>query len=61
MLTTTRYHTLAKKKNTKLIETISGNFGNLAVSIGNKHKLLGMDIVFLFDGKLSLFMKDYLN
>ena len=37
------------------------NFGNLTVSRGKKHKFLGMDMEFLADGKLSLFMKDYIE
>ena len=44
-----------------MIETIAEHFGNLTVSRGKKHKLLGMDIEFLADGKLSLFMKDYIE
>ena len=50
-----------KEVNTKVIETISKIFGNLIVSRGNKHKFLGMDIDFLVDGKLSLFVKDYIE
>ena len=44
-----------------MIEKISEHFGNLTVSRGKKHKFLGMDIEFLADGKLSLFMKDYIE
>ena len=44
-----------------MIETIAEHFGNLTVSRGKKHKFLGMDIEFLEDGKLSLFMKDYVE
>ena len=47
--------------NTKVIETISEHFGNLAVSRGKKNKFLGMDIEFLAYDKLSLFMKDYIE
>ena len=47
--------------NKKVIETISENFGNLTVSRGKKHKFLGMYIDFLPYGKLSLFMKDYIE
>ena len=47
--------------NKKVIETISEYFGNLRVSWGEKHKLLVMDIKFLAYGKLSLFMKDYIE
>ena len=47
--------------NKKVIETIAEHFGNLTVSRGKKHKFLGMDIEFLSDGKLSLFMKDYIE
>ena len=50
-----------KEVNTKVIETISKIFGNLIVSRGNKHKFLGMDIDLLVDGKLSLFVKDYIE
>ena len=44
-----------------MIETISEIFGNLTVSRGKKHKLLVMDIEFSAYGKLSLFMKDYIE
>ena len=47
--------------NTKVIETISEHFGNLVVSRGKKHKFLVMDIYFLEDGKLYLFMKYYIE
>ena len=47
--------------NTKVFETTSENFGNLTVSRGKKHKFLGMDIEFLSYGKLSFFMKDYID
>ena len=47
--------------NRKVIETISKCFGNLTLSRGNKNKFLGMDIEFLEDGKLSLFMKYYIE
>ena len=60
MLTITTYHTLTKKFK-KIIETISEHFGNLTVSRGKKHKFLVMDIEFLADGELSLFMKDYIE
>ena len=50
-----------KEVNTKVIETISEHFGNLTLSRGKKHKFLGMDIEFLVDGKLSLFVKDYIE
>ena len=61
MLTTTRYQTLDEVVNTKVIETISDHFGNLTISRGKKQKFLGMDIQFLADGKLYLFMKDCIN
>ena len=44
-----------------MIETISEHFGNLTVSRGKKHRFLGMDIEFLADGKLPLFMKNYIE
>ena len=44
-----------------MIERISENYGNLTVSRDKKHRFLGMDIEFLADGKLSLFMKDYIE
>ena len=47
--------------NIKVIETIYGHFGKLTVSRVNKHNLLGMYIEFLYDGKLSLYMKDYIK
>ena len=47
--------------NIKVIETIAENFGNIPVSRGKKHNFLGMDIEFLSDGELSLFMKDYIE
>ena len=47
--------------NTKVIETISEYFGNLTVTTGKKNKFLGTDINFLSDGKLYLFMKDYIE
>ena len=46
--------------NKKVIETISEYFGNFTVSRRKKHKLLGMDIEFLADSKIYLFMKDYI-
>ena len=47
--------------NTRIIEKISERFGNLTVSREKKHKFLGMDIEFLADGKLYLFMKYYIE
>ena len=44
-----------------MIQTVSEHFGNLTVSRGKKHKLLGMDIEFLADDELYLFMKDYIE
>ena len=44
-----------------MIEKIVEHFGNLTVSRGNKHKLLGTDIELLVDGKLSVFMKYYIE
>ena len=50
-----------KEVNTKVIETISEHFGNLTLSRGKKHKFLWIEIEFLVDGKLSLFVKDYIE
>ena len=50
-----------KEVHTKFIETKAERSGNLTVSRGKKHKFLGTDIEFLVDGKLSLFMKDYIE
>ena len=47
--------------NTKVIETIYEHLGNLTVSRGKKHKFLRMYIDLLAYGKLSLFMKDYIE
>ena len=44
-----------------MIEIIAGRFCNITVTRGKKHKFLGMDTEFLADGKLSLFMKDYIE
>ena len=44
-----------------MIETISEHFVNLTVSRGKKRKFLGLDIEFLEDGELSLFMKYYIE
>ena len=44
-----------------MIERISEHYGNLAVSRRKKHRFLGMGIESLTDGKLSLFMKDYIE
>ena len=52
---------LDEEVKTKVIERISEHYGNLTVSRGKKHRFLGMDIEFLADGKLSLFMKDYIE
>ena len=47
--------------NTKLTETIAGHFGELTVSREKNNNLLVMYIEFLYDVKLSLFMKDYIK
>ena len=52
---------LDEEVKTNVIERISEHYGNLAVSRGKKQRFLGMDIYFLADGKLSLFMKDYIE
>ena len=52
---------LDEEVKTKVIERISEHYGNLTVSRRKKHRFLGMDIEFLADGKLSLFMKDYIE
>ena len=52
---------LDEEVKTNVIEGISEHYGNLAVSRGKKQRFLGMDIEFLADGKLSLFMKDYIE
>ena len=44
-----------------VIEGISEHYDNLAVSRGKKQRCLGMDIEFLADVELSLFMKDYIE
>ena len=44
-----------------MIETIAGYFGNLTISRVKKHKFLGIYIDYLTGGKLSLFMKDYIE
>ena len=44
-----------------MVETTSEHFVNLTVSRGKKHKFLVMDIEFLSDGKLSLFVKYYIE
>ena len=46
---------------TNVIEGISEHYGNLTVSRRKKQRFLGMDIEFLADGKLSLFVKDYIE
>ena len=46
---------------TKVTEKISEHFGNLTVSRGDKHKFLVTEAEFLAYGKLSLFMKDYIE
>ena len=43
------------------MEQYLNDFRNLTVSRGKKHKFLGMDIEFLAHGKLSLFIKDYIE
>ena len=45
--------------NSNIIDTIAENFGELTVT--KEKKLLGMDIDFLGNGKVSLFMKDYIE
>ena len=47
--------------NTNIIETIAEHFGELTVMRGRKHKLLVINIEFLRNRKLSLFMKDYIE
>ena len=47
--------------NTKIIETIAEHFGELTVIRGRKQKLLVINIEFLRNRKLSLFMKDYIE
>ena len=44
-----------------MIETIAEHFGNLTLQSGKKHKFLGIKVEFLADGKLFLFMKDYIK
>ena len=44
-----------------MIKKIAEMFGNLTVSREKKHKFLGMDIEFLADVKVYLFMKDYIE
>ena len=47
--------------NTKIIETIAEHFSEITVMRGRKHKLLVINIEFLRNRKLSLFMKDYIE
>ena len=44
---------------TNIIEILSGHFGKLTVSRGNKHNYLGMDIK-LKNGKVHVEMKDHI-
>ena len=46
---------------TKVTETIDKLFGNIKVSGRKKHKFPDMDIEFLSDWNLSLFMKYYIE
>ena len=47
--------------NTKIIETIAEHFSEITVMRGRKHKLLVINIEFLRNMKLSLFIQDYLG
>ena len=47
--------------NTKLNDTIAERFGELTVSRGNNQKFQGIDIEFLSNRKLSLFIKYYIK
>ena len=49
-----------EKVNTKIIEKIAEHFDELALS-QKEHKCLVMGIEFLENGKLLLFMKDYIG
>ena len=46
---------------TRIIKTVAEHFGELSVSRGKEHKFLRIFIYFLVNGKVSLFMKDYIE
>ena len=50
-----------EKVNIKITEKIDKHFGKISVLRGTKHKLLGIDIEFLENGKVLLLMKDYIE
>ena len=47
--------------NTRIVEAIAESFVDFTISIGGNQKFLGMDIEFLGNGRISLFMKDYIE
>ena len=49
------------KANTRIIGVIAEHFGELTVSREKKHRFLRMYIYFLGNGRVSLFMKDYME
>ena len=57
----TKVSHIDEEVNTIVIETIYEHFGELTVPRRNNHKFLGMAIEFLARGKVSLFMKDYIE
>ena len=50
-----------EKVNTKIIKTIAEHFGEIIATRWGKQKFLVMDIEFLGNGKVLLFMKDYIG
>jgi len=46
---------------TKVIENIEKKFGKMAVKRGLSHTFVGMDFTLTGDGKVNIFMKDYIE